>query len=149
MAYASWLTPSKISGSGNDTVNVSASSNNTGRNVRSTTVTFKAADCPDVARIVNQAGKSEFVNFNNATASVNKNGGSITVSGTSNSAKLTFSLGSGGTLVLTLPASYTAAGVSTTNGTSISGDPGATAEYAFSITFTDIPANTSIAALTK
>lgn len=149
MAYASWLTPSKVSGSGNDTVNVSAGSSNTGRNARSTTVTFKAANCPDVARIVNQAGKPEFVSFNNATASVGKSGGSVTISGTSNSSKLTFSLGSGGTLVLNLPSSYTAAGVSTNNGTAISGDPGAAAEYAFSITFTNIPANTTIDALTK
>lgn len=149
MAYASWLIPSKVSGSGNDTVNVSAGSSNTGRNARSTIITFKAANCPDVARTVNQAGKPEFVSFNNATASVGKNGGSVTISGTSNSSKLTFSLGNGGTLVLSLPSNYTAAGVTTNNGTSISGDPGAAAEYAFSIIFTNIPANTTIDALTK
>ena len=148
MAYASWLQPSKISGNGNDTVNVSALSNNTGRNLRTTTITFKAANCEDVVRTVNQAGKTEFVNIQ-STASVSKSGGTLTITGTSNSSKLTFSLGSGGTLVLTLPASYTAAGSSTDNGAAITGDPGASAEYAFSITFANIPENTTVDALTK
>ena len=148
MAYASWLQPSKNSGNGNDTVNVSALSSNTGRNLRSTQITFKAANCEDVIRNVNQAGKPEFVSIQ-STASVSKSGGTLTLTGTSNSSKLTFSLGSGGTLVLTLPSSYTAAGSSTDNGEAITGDPGASAEYAFSITFANIPENTSIDALTK
>lgn len=53
MAHASWLTPSKISGSGNDTVSVSANANNTGRNARSTTLTFIAVGVSDVVRTVN------------------------------------------------------------------------------------------------
>ena len=149
MAYANWITPSKLSGSGNDTVNISANSSNTGRSARSTTVTFKAANCSDVVRTVNQAGKPEFVSFDNNTASVAKAGGSVTITGKSNSSKLTFSLGSGGTLVISLPSSYTANSVSTNNGASISGDPGASAEYVFSITISNIPANTSVSALTK
>ena len=48
MAYASWLVPNKQSGSGNDTVNFSAGSSNTGRTARSTVVTFKAVGCTDV-----------------------------------------------------------------------------------------------------
>ena len=148
MAYASWLSPSKTSGSGSDTVNVSATSSNTGRNARSTTITFKAANCPDVARTVNQAGKTEFVSIQ-STGSVSKSGGTLTLTGTSNSSKLTFTLGSGGTLSLTLPSSYTAAGASTDNGAAITGDPGASAEYSFSITFSNIGENTTIDALTK
>lgn len=141
MAYANWLSPSKTSGSGNDTVNVSALSNNTGRNARSTTVTFKAANCEDVARTVNQLGKPE-TSAIQSTASAQKTGGTVTLTGTSNSSQLTFSLGTGD-LTLTLPASYTAGGVSTTNGAAISGDPGATQEFTFSIAFT-VPANTDI-----
>ena len=148
MAYASWLSPSKTSGSGSDTVNVSATSSNTGRNARSTTITFKAANCPDVARTVNQAGKTEFVSIQ-STGSVSKSGGTLTLTGTSNSSKLTFTLGSGGTLSLTLPSSYTAAGASTDNGAAITGDPGASAEYSFSITFSNIGENTTIDELTK
>ena len=146
MAHASWLVPSKNSGSGNDTVNVTAGSNNTGRNARSTNMTFKAANCEDVVRQVTQAGKPEFVTLQ-ATAAVDKAGVvTLTISGTSNSSKLTFSLASGGTLPLTLPSSYTANSVATNNGEAISGDPGGTAEFPFSIAFSNIAANPSITA---
>lgn len=147
MGYAGWITPNKLSGSGNDTVNVSANSDNTGRNSRSTNITFKAANCEDVVRAVTQAGKSEFVTLQ-STGAVAQNGGTLTLSGTTNSSKLTFSLGSGATLSLTLPASYTANSVSTNNGAAIAGDPGAAQEFAFSITFTGISANTSITSKT-
>ena len=144
MAYAAWLQPSKTSGSGNDTVNVTALSDNTGRNARTTNVTFKAVDCSDVVRAVSQAGKPEFVNIQ-STAAVSKDGvASLTLSGTTNSSKLTFSLGQGATLEVDLPATYLANSVQTNNGAAIDGDPGATAEFAFSITFTDIPANPTI-----
>ena len=146
MAHASWLVPSKNSGSGNDTVNVTAGSNNTGRNARSTNLTFMAANCPDVVGVVTQAGKPEFVTLQ-ATAAVDKTGVvTLTISGTSNSSKLTFSLASGGTLPLTLPSSYTANSVATNNGSAISGDPGGTAEFPFSIAFSNIAANPSITA---
>ena len=147
MAYSAWLVPSKVQGSGNDTVNVTAGSDNTGRNARSTNMTFKAANCPDVVRQVTQAGKPEFVTMQ-ATASVDKTGGTLTISGTTNSSKLTFSLASGGTLVLTLPSTYNANSVATNNGVAISGDPGATQEFPFSIQFTGIGTNTDITAKT-
>lgn len=143
MAFAQWLNPSKLSGSGNDTVSVSALSDNTGRVARSTVMTFKGSNISDVPVTVNQAGKPEFVTLQ-ATASVNKQGGTLTISGTSNSSKLTFSLGNNPTLVLTIPSQYTANSVATNNGAAIAGDPGAGAEFPFSITFTGIPENTSI-----
>ena len=146
MAYSSWLTPSKLSGSGNDTVNVSANANNTGRNSRSTTITFSAANCEDVTRTVVQAGKAETTTIS-STAAATKSGGTVTISGTSNSSKLTFTLGTGD-LSITLPSTYTAAGNSTNNGAAITGDPGATQEYSFSIAFT-VPENTSIASKSK
>lgn len=146
MAYSSWLSPSKTSGSGNDTVNVSALSNNTGRNSRSTNVTFSAANCEDVVRTVVQAGKPETTTIT-STASVVKAGGTVTINGTSNSSKLTFSLGTGD-LSITLPSTYTAAGNSTNNGAAISGDPGSTQEFTFSIVFT-VGENTSIASKSK
>jgi hypothetical protein len=147
MAFAQWLNPSKISGSGNDTVSVSALSDNTGRVARSTVMTFKGSNVSDVPVTVNQAGKPEFVTMQ-ATAAVTKLGGTLTISGTSNSSKLTFSLGSGATLALTIPSQYTANSVATNNGAAIVGDPGAAAEYPFSITFTGIGENTSIDDLT-
>ena len=140
MAYASWLVPSKTSGAGNDTVNVTAGADNTGRNSRQTVMTFKAANCPDVERTVIQAGKPEFVSMQ-ATAAIDKTGGTVTITGTTNSSKLTFSLASGGTLVLTLPSTYTANSVSTNNGAAISGDPGGSQEFPFSIQFANVAAN--------
>lgn len=146
MAYSSRLTPSKASGSGNDTVNVSANANNTGRNSRSTTITFSAANCSDVARTVVQAGKPETTTIT-STATATKAGGTVTITGTSNSSKLTFSLGTGD-LSITLPSTYTAAGVTTNNGAAITGDPGATQEFTFSIAFT-VGENTSTSSKSK
>ena len=145
MAYSAWLIPSKTQGSGNDTVNVTAGSDNTGRNARSTNMTFKAANCDDVVRQVTQAGKPEFVTIQ-GTAAVDKTGGTVTISGVSNSKKLTFSLASGGTLPLTLPSTYTANSVATANGANISGDPGGSQEFPFSIQFANIGANPDITA---
>ena len=146
MAYSSWLSPDKLSGNGNDTVNVSALSNNTGRNPRSTNVTFSAANCEDVVRTVVQAGKPETTTMQ-STAAATQTGGTVTITGTSNSSKLTFTLGTGD-LALTLPASYTAAGITTNNGAAISGDPGSAQEFQFSIAFL-VGENTSISAKNK
>ncbi len=141
MAYANWLNPSKTQGSGNDTVSVGALTDNTGRNARSTNMTFKAANVADVVRQVIQAGKPEFVNIQSAAA-VSKDGVSVlTIEGTTNSSKLTFSLASGATLVLTLPSTYNANSIETNNGVNITGDPGASAEFPFSIQFANIPKN--------
>jgi hypothetical protein len=72
----------------------------------------------------------------------------VTISGVSNSKKLTFSFGNGELTDITLPSNYTANSVSTANGATISGDPGASAEYNFSISIT-VPANNEIAAKTR
>lgn len=146
MAYSSWLTPDKLSGNGNDTVNVSANSNNTGRNPRSTNITFSAVDCEDVVRTVMQAGKPETTTIQSSAAATQQ-GGTVTLTGTSNSSKLTFSLGTGD-LSLTLPSTYKAAGVTTNNGAAIAGDIGATQEFTFTIVFT-VGENTSTSSKSK
>ena len=146
MAYASWVTPNKTSGSGNDTVSWTGSAH-TGRSSRTTTATFSASGVESKTLTIIQAGKTEFVDLDN-TATVAKTGGTVTIAGTSNSSKLTFSLTGTDNIGLTLPSSYTANSVSTNNGASITGDPGATQEYSFSITFTSIGANAGTTALT-
>ena len=146
MAKASWLSVTPASGSGNGNVSVSTAAAHTGRNSRSTAVTFKAAGVADQVATVNQAGKPEFVNIQ-STASASKAGGTVTITGTTNSTKLTFSLGTG-TLVITLPNSYLANSISTNNGTAVTGDPGAAQEFAFSIAIT-VPANEGITSLNK
>lgn len=146
MAKASWLKVTPASGSGNATVNVSSSTEHTGRVARSTVLTFKAANVDNVTRTVNQAGKPEYVDIDDSAAS-SKEGKTVTISGVSNSAKLTFALGTG-TLGVSLPSTYTANSVSTNNGATISGDPGAAAVYNFSISIV-VPANTGTTALTR
>lgn len=146
MAKANWVKVNPSTGSGNATVNVSSTAAHTGRNARSTTLTWKAANVADQTRTVSQAGKPEYVDIAD-TAAADKAGKVVTISGTSNSAKLTFSLGTGD-LSITLPSSYTANSATTSNGAAISGDPGAAAEYNFSIAIT-VPANTGISALSR
>lgn len=146
MAKASWVKVSPSSGSGDATVNVSSTTAHTGRVARTSVLTWKAANVQDVQRTVNQAGKPEYVDIADA-ASADKGGKVVTISGVSNSAKLTFSLGTGD-LAITLPTTYTANSISTSNGVAITGDPGASAEYPFSIIIT-VPANETINALTR
>ena len=146
MAKASWVKTTPSAGSGNATVNVSSNTPHTGRVVRTTILTWKAANVPDVVRTVNQAGKPEYVDIADA-ASAEKTGKVVTISGVSNSKKLTFSLGTGD-LAISLPNTYVANSMNTNNGANISGDPGAQQEYAFSITI-NVPANTTTAALMR
>lgn len=94
---------------------------------------------------INQSPAAEFVKID-STASVGKEGGTVTINGTSNSTKLTFSLTPDEThpLTLEIPASYQAAGKATNNGATIADDPGATGPFAFSIVFSDIAENTDL-----
>lgn len=148
MAYAAWVTPNKNSGNGNDTVSWTGTTH-TGRTARTTTATFSASGVTSKSLTIIQAGASESVSFDNATASVTKSGGTLTITGKSNSSKLTFTLTGDNNIGLVLPTKYTANSVQTNNGAAITGDPGASAEYAFSITFTGIPENTSVSSLTS
>lgn len=147
MAKANWVNVNPSQGSGNATVNVSSTAEHTGRKARTTTLTWKAANVADVVRNVSQAGKTEYVDIADA-ATADKAGKVVTIIGVSNSAKLTFSLGTGDLTEITLPSTYTANSVNTSNGAAISGDPGALAEYNFSISIT-VPANDDVTAKTR
>lgn len=146
MAKANWAVVNPSQGSGNATVNVSSNAPHTGRNVRTTVLTITAANVEAKTVNVTQQGKPAYVDaIDNAAAE--KGGQNVTISGKSNAAKLTFTLGTGD-LQVTLPSQYTAGGVQTSNGVAISGDPGASAEYDFSIVIT-VPENTTIGELTR
>lgn len=147
MAKANWVKVTPAQGSGNATVNVSSTAPHTGRKTRTSVLTWKAANVDDVARNVSQAGKPEYVDIDDA-ASADKAGKVVTISGVSNSKKLTFSFGTGNLTNITLPSTYIANSLSTQNGANISGDPGALAEYNFSITIT-VPENNSTTAKTR
>ena len=94
---------------------------------------------------INQSPVTEFVKID-STASVGKEGGTVTINGTSNSTKLTFSLtpDKSHPLTLKIPSSYRAAGKATNNGAVIADDPGATGKFAFSIVFSGIPENVDV-----
>lgn len=156
MAKAAWLTVNPASGNGNATVQ-NTGTVHTGREQRETTVTGVAVGVsPNKTYKVIQKGKLEFVSFTNgAETIVGKAGGTLTITGKTNSSKLNFELVNletravvAGGLKLTLPSKYTAGGVETTNNVAITGDPGAQQEFEFRITFTGIAANTTIDELT-
>lgn len=156
MAKAVWLTVNPASGNGNATVQ-NTGTVHTGREQRETTVTGVAVGVsPNKTYKVIQKGKTEFVSFNDgAETTVSKAGGTLTITGKTNSSKLNFELVDlktravvEGGLELTLPSKYTAGGAETTNNVAITGDPGAQQEFEFSITFTGIAANTTIDELT-
>lgn len=156
MAKAAWLTVAPASGNGNATVQNTGTAH-TGRKQRETTVTGVAVGVsPNKTYKVIQKGKTEFASFNDgAETTVSKTGGTLTISGKTNSSKLNFELVDlktravvEGGLELTLPSKYTAGGQETTNNVAITGDPGAQQEFEFSITFTGIAPNTTVDELT-
>lgn len=136
-----FVTLDKKGGQGNGTVTATANSNNTGRIARQVNVTFSAVGVEPSVRTLIQRGKGEATDIQ-SSAAAQKTGQTLTLTGTSNSKKLTFSKGTDN-IGLTVPENYLANTVKTNNGAEIAGDPGKTAEYPFSIQFT-VPANETI-----
>ena len=131
------LTPK--TGTGNAKVSISCSER-TGR-VDTSPVTFTAKmNGFSVSKSVSvvQKGKPEFVTVNNSAVAVDKKGETVTITGVSNTSKLSFSCAADEVTF----SSYTANGAPATNGVAIAGDPGASAQFAFSIPVT-ISANTT------
>lgn len=118
----------------------------TGRVQRSLNFTVTTNGGVSKALVVNQEAATETVTVDSPSASVPKTGGTVTITGKSNSTKLTFAStpAEENGLTLTLPESYTAAGKSTTNGAVIADDPGSTGEFVWSISIADVPANVTV-----
>lgn len=138
-----WLSASpSTGGSINTTI---TAKQHTGRTNRSGTVIFSvtAGGSKTATYNATQTAKAEFVSWAQSSYSATKSGGTITMTGTSNSSKITFSLKSGGSITATIPPTYTANSVSTSNGGAIQGDPGSTAQFSFSIGIV-IPPNLTI-----
>lgn len=139
-------------GSGDTTLKVKAQTANRGNRVKQTaTFTVTAPGVTKSKRFTaNHLPAAEFVSFDNgSTQAVDKDGGKITITGTSNSSILTFTKGSGEIITTDISAlSYTANGSSATNGVKIDDDPGASAKYAFSIQL-DATANDTIESRTQ
>lgn len=136
------LTPK--TGTGNAKVSISCSER-TGR-VDTSPVTFTAKmNGFSVSKSISvvQKGKPEFVTVNNSAVAVDKKGETVTITGVSNTSKLSFSCAASEVTF----SSYTANGASATNGVAITGDPGASAQFAFSIPIT-VSVNTTASSKT-
>lgn len=143
MAKPTWLSLNPTTGSGNGTI-VNTGTEHTGRVARegNVTVTAVGVATPKTYKVT-QKPKSEFVEFTNGPEmAFNKEAGTLSITGKSNSSKLTFAF-VGEAYEVELPTTFTAAGKTATNGEAIADDPGATAEYEFALELT-IPANDTV-----
>lgn len=135
------------SGSGDTVLSVKALPANMGNRVAQVTNFTVSAPgvSPNKSFKVTLAAASEFVSFDNgAEMAVTQSGGSVTIEGTSNSSKLTFSKGAGSIISEDISAkSYSVNGSAATNGVAISDDPGASAKYSFAIILSAVE-NTTI-----
>lgn len=142
-----WLTVTPDSGDGNGSLDVSVSSYS-GRVSKQTGFQVQSTDGSSTATVsVTQEGLGEFVTFSSGTAEIGKEGGTLQLSGTSNSTALTFSIAEGGSLTLVAPATYTVLEEPVNNGEAVPDDPGASAQYTWTIEFT-VPENATTGALT-
>lgn len=138
-------------GSGDTTLQVKAETANRGNRVVQL-ATFEVEGAGVAVKkqfVASHLPAAEFIEFDNKKPAVDKDGGTVTLTGKSNSQKITFSKGSGNIISADIAAiKFTANGVEATSGTTISGDPGAKAKYNFSLTLT-AAANETIEARTQ
>lgn len=139
------------SGSGDTTLQVKAEVANRGNRLAQTaTFEVEAAGVAEKKQFVaNHVPAAEFIEFDNVSPAVDKGGGAITLTGKSNTSKITFSKGAGDIIAADISAiQFQANGSNATSGTAISGDPGAKAKYNFSLTLS-AAANETIEARTQ
>lgn len=142
---------SPSTGSGDTTLQVKAETPNRGNRVVQI-ATFEVEGTGVAVKkqfVANHLPAAEFIEFDNKKPAVDKGGGTVTLTGKSNSEKITFSKGTGNIIGANISAiKFTANGVEATSGIAISGDPGAKAKYNFSLTLT-AAANETIQARTQ
>lgn len=130
---------SPSTGSGDTTLQVKAETVNRGNRVVQL-ASFEAEGVGVTMKkqfVASHLPAAEFIEFDNKNPAVDKGGGTITLTGKSNSQKITFSKGTGNIIGANIAAiKFTANGVEATSGIAISGDPGAKAKYNFSLTLT-------------
>ena len=142
---------SPSTGSGDTTLQVKAETVNRGNRV--VQIASFEVEGAGVAKkqqfVANHLPAAEFIEFDNMKPAVDKGGGTITLTGKSNSQKIIFSKGIGAIIGANISAiKFTANGASATSGIAISGDPGAKAKYTFTLTLT-AAANETIEARTQ
>lgn len=130
---------SPSTGSGDTTLQVKAETANRGnRVVQLATFEVEGAGVATKKQFVaSHLPADEFIAFDNSSPAVDKGGGTITLTGKSNSQKITFSKGTGSIIKADITAiKFTVNGAAATSGIDISGDPGAKAKYSFILTLT-------------
>lgn len=139
------------SGSGDTTLQVKAETANRGNRVVQT-ATFEVEGTGVAEKkqfVANHLPAAEFIQFDNSSPAVDKGGGTISLTGVSNTTKITFSKGTGDIIDADIAAiKFIAHGASATSGVAIDGDPGAKAKYSFSLSLT-AAANETIEARTQ
>lgn len=130
---------SPSTGSGDTTLQVKAEAAERGNRLAQT-ATFEVEGSGVTGKkqfVANLLPAAEFIEFDNTSPAVDKGGGSVTLTGKSNTTQITFSKGAGDVIIADISAiRFTANGASATSGIAITGDPGAKAKYAFSVTLT-------------
>ena len=142
---------SPSSGSGDTILQVKAETANRGNRIAQTaTFEVEGAGVGEKKQFVaKHLPADEFIVFDNTSPAVDKGGGTITLTGKSNSQKITFSKGTGVIIGANIAAiKFNANGAEATSGVAISGDPGAKAKYSFYLTLT-AAANETIQARTQ
>jgi len=139
-SYLSWVPKT---GTGNAQIKINSVSPYKGRSNRTTEISGKiVGKSNSVTVTVVETAAAEYITPDGLNISVAKGGGTIHVTGKSNSKILTFTWKTN----FGLPAvtSYKVNGsVTATSGTAISGDPGATGEYTYHVTIV-VPKNETI-----
>lgn len=139
------------SGSGDTTLQVKAEVVNRGNRVAQT-ATFEVEGTGVAEKkqfVANHLPAAEFIEFDNSSPAVDKGGGTISLTGKSNTSKITFSKGTGDIIAANIAAiKFIANGASATSGVAIADDPGAKAKYFFNLTLT-AAANETIEARTQ
>lgn len=127
------------SGSGDTTLQVKAETAHRGNRVAQT-ATFEVEGTGVAEKkqfVANHLPATEFIQFDNSSPAVDKGGGTISLTGVSNTTRITFSKGTGDIIDADIAAiKFIAHGAPATSGVAIAGDPGAKAKYLFSLTLT-------------
>lgn len=149
MAIPSNLTVTPSFGSNNGAIKISSKTPYNGRNDRSSTITGKiVGESNSVTINVTEEGFDEFVDIALTTVNVDKDGQTLTINGTSNSSKLTFSWDSNGIGIASVTTYKVNGSITASSGTAITGDPGANEGFEFEVTLT-IPKNTTTSSRTS
>ena len=137
MAKPSWITVvSGSTGSGSGTRSLKASSH-TGRSSRSGSIKGVTSGGASDSVVLSQDGASEFIMVDNTSYSVTALGGTVKITGTSNSPSLKVSQLTDSSLLsnFALKVNGTAYSWDGNSSHQVSGDPGASSSYTFEISF--------------